>query len=146
MKKKTLIISIVTILTGGLFAGAGCRHHSMHCSAEKKAEWVTKKISRELDLTDEQKLKLNQIKDEFLAKKNELHGNRKEMLDAFLLQVNSSQIDEEKLNSLIAEKETKMIEMRKYLVSKFAEFHAVLTPEQRGKLAAKVSEFHEKCN
>lgn len=143
MKKKILITSFVSIITGSLIFAVGCRHHAMYCSADKKAEWVVKKISSELDLNEVQQQKLEQIKKELLERSDELHGIKQEISESVAEQVRSEKFDEDKMNALIADKETKMKEMREFLVSKLSEFHAVLNPQQRQKLADRILEFHE---
>jgi len=60
------------------------------------------------------------------------------------MQVKAENIDEEKLNALFAEKEMQFREMRTFLISKFTEFHEVLTANQRAELAEKMTKFKER--
>ena len=119
----------------------GCGFHGSH---EKKAEWILKKVSKTLDISKEQKKKLALIMDEVKAKHQDQVTSHNAMFDAFLEQVRSDQIDEEDLSKRLDEQHAKMDQMRPFVVSKIKEFHAMLTPEQREKLAEKMAEYHRK--
>lgn len=103
-----------------------------------------KKIAKELKLNEQQKVELEQIKDEILAKKAEFKINHQEIKNAVLSQVKSDTVDQAALNGLFEDKELEFKEMRAFLVDKFAEFHNILTPEQRLSLAEKMEKFHSK--
>jgi len=105
---------------------------------------VVKKISSELDLDDSQMAKLDVIKSEVLARQQSFSGIKSEVWDEVHQQLRSASIDEQKLNELFAGKETQFTEMRTFAVSKFAEFHAILTPEQRTTLAEKMTKMHDR--
>jgi Spy/CpxP family protein refolding chaperone len=138
-------IIILLILTGSLII-AGCGRHRFHrASPEKKAEWVVKKITKELDLDEQQQTKLNQIKTELLDKHKDFKGMHGELFSELRDQISSSQIDQDKLNTLFMEKEDQFREMHTFAISKFAEFHSMLTPEQRNKLVEHMDKFKEKC-
>lgn len=141
---KPLILIVLTILLTAAFM-AGCSRYQFHSkSPENKAEWIVKKISSELDLDDNQKAKLDKIKSEILAKHQNFGGMKSEIWNEVLSQVKTEKIDEEKLNALLTDKETQFREMHTFMVSKFVEFHAILTPEQRIELAEKMTKFKEK--
>ncbi len=132
--------SILLITIGSLFIVAGCKRLGHRgASAEKRAEWAVKKISSELDLNEDQKVLLNNIKDELLTKRKELKSMGDDLSDSLLAQVNEESIDPAELNSLFESKESQFTEMRSLMVEKFTEFHAALTPEQRTKMAEKLS-------
>lgn len=144
--KPSILIILVALLLLIVVFMTRCSSHRFHSqSPEKKAEWVVKKISNELNLDDNQKAKLNDIKSEFLTKHQSIGDMKSEIWDEMYKQVISEKIDEEKLNALFAEKETQFKDMRTFSISKFAEFHAMLTPEQRNELSEKMKKFKEKC-
>ena len=124
---------------------SGC-HRSCHrwSSPEGRADWVVKKISNELDLDASQKSKLDQIKAEVLSHKPNFAAWHDSLAGDFLTQLRSDKIDIEKVNSLLDDKEAKIKEFRVFLVNKFVEFHAILTPAQREKLATKLNEMKSK--
>jgi Spy/CpxP family protein refolding chaperone len=132
-------LPVLAITAGAIFL-SGChrRHCGWNASPEDKANHIAKKISKELDLTAEQKTKLDKIKADVLARKGEftaVHAGLKEIL---LGQIRSASVDQAKLNQGLEDREAKLKELRGFMVAEFAEFHAMLDPAQREKLAAKL--------
>lgn len=137
-----------TILFFGLLASifaAGCRSrdHAMSHS-DRQATWVVDKISDELDLTDAQKTVVNRITGEVLAKREDFKGLYMGAVDEILVQIKGDKVDQEALNSLFQEREQKFKELRSFVISKFADFHGTLTPEQRTKLAVRLEEYRKR--
>ena len=148
--KPFIIVLVLFVFILGTLLMCNCHRRSRHCffhaSPEKRANWIASKISKELKLNEEQKVKLNEIKTEFLAKKQEFKGSREEIFNAFTTQVKNDSFDQDALNQLFEAKELEMKEMRFFFISKLAEFHDVLEPEQRVKLAEKMNKFHKKMH
>jgi len=132
------LIKIFSITLIAIFAFSNCRHRSM----EQRAEWVVKKISSDLSLDDKQKAELQRIKKEILDKKKEL--DVKLIPEEIVEQVRVAQFDEAKVNKAFETSGIKRDQMRIFMVKKFSEFHAVLTPEQRNKLADRITELLKK--
>jgi len=143
--KPLFLIGLVLIIIASILFVFSCGrryHHRGHwMSTEKKAEWFVNRISKELDLHENQKTKLEQIKDELLAKKLEFKGTKAEIQDEIMSQIRNDSVDQEQLNEFFEDNETKLKDMRSFLVAKFAEFHSILTPEQKDKLAEKLEKF-----
>jgi Spy/CpxP family protein refolding chaperone len=145
-KKSKILIPIAVLSIVGGMALHGCRSHR-HCgSPEKNAERIVKKISRELDLNDQQKQKLDNIKDDILVKRNEFKGTREQIFNQILNQVESNKVDQEALKNMLESNEAKMKDMHGFLIEKFAEFHSILTPDQRTKLADKMKTMHDRIH
>lgn len=129
----------VAALTAGAMLMSGChKNHGCSRSPEDKAAWISKRIGKELDLTPEQKTKLDKIKGDILARKADfqsVHAGLKEMA---LGQIRSGSVDQAVINQGFDDREAKMKELRTFMVAEFAEFHAMLDPAQREKLAAKL--------
>jgi protein CpxP len=142
--KLFIILVVISVVA------AGCCHrfYRNHCmpSHKKAAQWIIKKLSKNLDLNEEQKKELNRIKDEISAKHQQLKSDHQEILNAVLLQIKNDKVDEAALNEIFDSKEEKIKEMRSFLIAKLAEFHSILTPAQRDKLAQHIKKYHDKCN
>lgn len=134
------LIKITSLSLIALLAIINCRHHSM----EQRAEWIVKKVSSELDLDDKQKTELQRIKKEILDKRKEL--DLKMIPEEIVDQIRLNQIDESKVNSAFETNGAKRDQMRIFMTKKFIEFHAVLTPEQRNKLADRITKLLKKHN
>jgi periplasmic protein CpxP/Spy len=130
---------LLAITAGALFL-SGC--HGRHCgwnsSPEKKADHIVKRISKELDLTPDQKTKLDKIKVDVLARKADFQSVHAGLREVFLTQLRSPKLDEAKLNQGLEDREAKMKELRGFLVTELAEFHAILDSTQREKLASRI--------
>lgn len=137
----------VLAVAAGAFLMAGCRHH--HCgwnaSPEEKAAKVTHRIAKELDLSDAQKSSLEAIKNDVLARKADFSSLKEGFHAEALAQIRAGSVDVDKLNADLSDREAKAKELRAFLVTKFAEFHAILEPAQREKLAARLEKHHKDC-
>lgn len=141
MKTGLVLVAILMVVSVLIMGGCSRHRHGHHGGDqhfEKAANHMVKKVSKKLDLNDDQKTNLEKIKVEILAKADELKlkGSMSAIHDEFTSQLRQDTIDQEKINSMLAGKEATMKEMRIFLVAKFAEFHATLTAEQKEKLAA----------
>mgnify|MGYP003597251757 CR=1 FL=1 len=114
-----------------------------HKSPEERAEWMAKKISKELDLNDAQKQVLNKIKDEIVAKHKAEKSNRDLQFAELTKLIRSETIDNKKLTELRQRHRAERETMEAMFVEKALELHKVLTPEQRNK-AADLLEKHMK--
>lgn len=128
MNRKLLVL--LAALVPFFFTSCGCWHRT----PEARAAWVVKRISSKLDLNKEQKAKLESIKDEILAKRKTWQSQGLSARNELLAQIRSDKIDQAKVRDIVGESAQKK-EMREFFIAKFAEFHAVLTPAQRAKLA-----------
>jgi periplasmic protein CpxP/Spy len=145
MVKKILMIFMGIIAVGGIFLAAGCGRRC--ATPEKRAEWIVDKIESKLDLSKEQVTEVNKIKDEILAKRDEFKGLHEGLYETMLKEIRSDKIDANSINQLFTAKETKFKELRSFMIAEAAKFHAILTPEQREKLAKEMEKHHkDRCN
>lgn len=104
-------------------------------SPEERAEWVTKRITKELDLNDSQKQTLGTIKEELLAKHKANKPTRDAEFQEMLTMVRADAIDKAKLADLKKRHVASREQMENLFLDKVTEFHKVLTPAQRTKAA-----------
>jgi protein CpxP len=138
MIRKTLIVALLVFFVGGVLFVSGCRHPGRGHHAAFMVDYV----SETLDLNDEQQAKLNEIKDEFVDKRLQMRADHRAMHDAFMVELQKDQIDPLALQDILAEHRAHMDEMMSLAISRFAEFHQMLTPEQKEKLVSKIEQFH----
>ncbi|EPG74509.1 putative lipoprotein [Leptospira fainei serovar Hurstbridge str. BUT 6] len=132
-----LVLGLATVLT------QGC-HHKWR-SPEKRAEFVVKKLKSELDLNESQAATLDKIKVDVLAKRKELKLQEGPFLPKEAVEeLRGDKLNVDKWNKYGQENEKKMGEFRAYFLKKAVEFHAILTPEQRNKLADLITKFQSK--
>jgi Spy/CpxP family protein refolding chaperone len=140
MVKKGITITLICAFISAALIFSGCRGHSPH----GKAEFMVDYIAETLDLNDQQKAQLDDIKEEFLAKAIEMHAKREAMHAELMAELRKAEIDQERMKALISQKHEQMAEMMDLAVVRLAEFHRTLTPDQKEKLVAKLEWFHEK--
>ncbi len=139
-KYKKLFAIIALFSLAGMNA---CRPWK-HKSPEERAEWMVKRISKELDLNDTQKQALNRIKDEFIAKHKADRPQMEAQFAALSDLVRSDTIDQAKLKDLRKKHQAHRESMENFFVEKAIEFHKVLTPEQRVKAADLMQKYFRK--
>ena len=137
MVKKGLYILMIGMLISGVALFSGCRRHSHG----HKAEFMVDYISETLDLNESQQAQLDQIKDELLAKAQQMHADKDSMHAELVAQLRSEEIDQVRVKAVIAEHRAQMDEIVDLVVLRMAEFHRTLTPAQKEKLISKIETF-----
>ncbi|MEM7181310.1 MAG: Spy/CpxP family protein refolding chaperone [Spirochaetota bacterium] len=138
MKKIFVILLISSISLGFL---SNCRRFK---TFEERVEWVTSKLSSKLDLDDEQKKALDKIKLDIIGKKDEIGLNRGKAMEEVIAEIKKDTFDKERVNTIFTSNQEKRDKMRRFFIDKMAEFHTVLRPEQREKLASLMQKFSHK--
>ena len=137
MVKKGLYLSLIAVLLISIAGFAGCRRHS----PENKAEFMVDYVAETLDLNDDQRAHLDEIKDEMLDKAIEMRADKKTMYLELVAQLRSEQIDQERLKAMAADHRIKMEKLIDLGIKRLAEFHATLSAVQREKAVAKLESF-----
>lgn len=140
MLKKGLTILTICVFVSAALIFTGCRAHSPH----GKAEFMVDYIAETLDLNDQQRAQLDDIKAEFLAKAGELHANREAMRAELMAELRKEEIDQQRIKALISQKREQMADMMDLAVDRLAEFHRTLSPDQKEKLVSKLEWFHSR--
>ncbi len=135
MKHISFFISACLIVVF-LASITGCRPRMPWStrSMDDRIEKITKMLSKKLDLTDEQKKHLNVIKDEIKEKLLDRKIHATKMLSAIQEEIRKDTLDRQRLEKLYEDRKQSGEDMYKFMLDKFAEFHATLTKEQRIKL------------
>ena len=129
---KRLLLVAGTIV---LLAAIGACRPWKHKSPEERAEWMSKRVAKELDLNDTQKQTLTRIKEELLAKHRAEKPRMEEQLADLNQLIRSESVDKAKLGDLRKKHQAHREAMEAFFIEKAVEFHKVLTAEQRNKAA-----------
>ncbi len=151
MDKKSLkSYFLICILVTTLIAFEGCDRRKFgfpprRFHPEKEADFLLERFARDLDLTEEQREKLNKIKDEILEERKENREKQreehKEFMDKIVSLVKSDKITKEQIYKILEIRDEKMKKMNNFLIDKLIEIHEMLTPEQREEIAEKLEAF-----
>ncbi len=143
MKKVVIIsVSIVCVALIGL-AIAGPGHGRWHHTPEEKVEFLKSKISEKLELTDAQKMTLNRIGEEILAEHDQMESRRDTFQSDFMETLKNDSVTPEELKALFETKKPVIDDLMQMAAEHIAEFHSVLTPEQRATLIAEIESHQE---
>ncbi len=140
-KSKRVLTRGLTVLALAVVAmGAmpACKH-----SPEERAVKVVKHVSRKLDLNEAQKAELEKLANEAATDFKSTRPQRAELAKEVEKQVLAEKADVTELRKLIDNHQTRRKEMMDKWLTKLADFHAKLTPEQKQK-AAELMKKHSK--
>lgn len=142
---RTIVIASVAMMVAltGIFAGCG-RHCFRHATPERRADHAVKMISRELDLNEAQRAKLGEIKTQVLAKFREMKAENAGMHQEVLAMLKSPSLSRDQLNRIAEKHEEGMRRLKPFIIDRIVEFHGMLTPEQKNKLAELAEKFHKR--
>lgn len=135
LKKSFLILFGVTLLGFGLTA---CGHHNM--GPEEKADWMVKKINKELELNDVQLAKLNTFKGKILQTHNDMHATKQQRHEQILELVQAPVLDQAQILGMLQKHTDDLNQSAPELVSALADVMDSLSVEQKEKLAQHLKE------
>lgn len=138
MTKKAVFIPLAGLIVLGLLTLAGCKHHGH----QKSAEFMVDYVSEVLDLTATQQADLNQIKEAFLEKAEQMHADRDAMKADILAQLEREEMDAAELKQIAARHRAQMDAFIDLGIDRLVAFHKTLTPVQKAKLVDKLEDFH----
>jgi protein CpxP len=133
-------LGLIAALAGtGAMAGVmtGCHGHG----PEGRAEWVTAKISSKLDLNDQQKAKLDEVKTAILDARKQHAADRVQGKEELKKLVLSDKLDAAQTKALLERRHQSMESNFDPIFAKVQAFHASLTPEQKQKAADVIDKF-----
>ena len=124
MKRLFLGVIALAIVAG---TSACNRHHS----AEEKGKWMVKMVSAKLDLTPDQKGKLEEVRKAFEAAHKSGEADRKSEFEAVKAQILGPKLDAAFAKDLIKKREAKIDQNFDPVFTKIQEFHASLSDRQK---------------
>jgi uncharacterized membrane protein len=143
MRGNKHIILIVALLTALLVLGVtGCCHKT----PEQRAERVVRHLITTLKLDAVQRAELEKMKEEFLVKRSEMIKRRQETMNDLKEMMMSPQLDQARLNTRMEKIQAHTSDLIRFISAKFAEFHDMLTPEQRSKLAEQMAKHAQRAH
>ncbi len=152
MKKRMLTIIGLTMAAFIGISMAGCHRGPWNndgppdrAELERRASYFKARIADKLELTESQKAELDRMVAELQAKHEELSSHRQEFKDQCLDLLKQDHLEAEDITRLIDTRRPDFEELLSLVAEKIAEFHNLLTPEQRAKLAANIESHAGGC-
>lgn len=142
MKKVIIIsVSVVSVVLIGLAVAGGRAWDGWHHTPEEKIAHVKAKIAEKLNLSETQKITLDRIAEDILVEHQEMAADRQTFKTRFMDTLRKERVDPQELKSLFDTKKPVIDSVMQMAAEHIAEFHGVLTPEQREILITEI-EFH----
>ena len=139
--QNTFRVVVGTLVLAGALVGAGCHRH--HTPSER-ADWMTGKIAKHLDLDDQQKAKLAVVKDEVIAARAESQQEHRVIMEDVIAQVQSDRMDQSKIARLIERQQAGQARLMQRVLPKVAEWHATLRPDQKAEAVEHLRKWMER--
>lgn len=139
MKKVIIIsVSVVCVALIGLAIAGGPAGGGWHRSPEEKIDYLKYKMADKLELNEMQKTTLDRIAEELLAEHSQWSGDRETFKASFMETLAKESVSPEEIEALFETRRPAFKEMLDLVAGHIAEFHSVLTPEQRTILIAEM--------
>lgn len=138
MKIALILISILAI--GALVIG-GCAHR--YKTPEQRADYFMQKITKKLDLNDEQKARLDIIKDEMLAVRKEMQSKREESRDTVRDLLNAPRLDQDTAVAIVNGHVKDISVQAPRIIAALGGFWDSLNPEQQAMVREKMEKHFE---
>lgn len=153
---KITIMAIVGLVSVGLIGlvFAGCHPRGGggrffgppgYWTPEKKVNYIKEKITEKLDLSEDQISTLDRIGNEMMAKREQMQTEREAFRSQFMDELRKESVDPAALKSLFQSKLPVIEDFMSMAAENIAEFHSILTPEQREKLVSEIESHHNRC-
>ncbi len=124
---KTLLLTVGILLAGTTLVGFGA--HTMH--GEDHLQWLTEKVSRELDLGTDQVARLDTVKQRLIAARERMHQDHEQRQQQILTLLAAPTLDQESVLAIVRDKTGTVNELAPEVVAALADFYASLDDAQR---------------
>ena len=142
MRKSQIMMAVAVIALAATFLGlSGCNRHR---SPEERIARNLDYVGYFLDLTEQQRGKLDEVKNEILQARRAMRDERQAMLNEVITQVGSDRINQESMLDLFDQHYALMRQAGPQVIAKVSELHATLTPEQKAEAVERLAWFKEK--
>ncbi len=136
MKKRILILSAVgLIVLGTAFAVGASKNHSGWCGSHGGGQGKIDRIAEKLNLNGSQKDKLQEVQESFLEVRQAISQARGQTFEEVLDLVSSDTLDQNQVQGIVKRHQSIVEDFTPKVTAKIADFHAMLTPEQKSRAA-----------
>lgn len=136
MKKRILILSTVgLVVLGTAFAVGASKNHSGWCGSHDGGQRKIDRIAEKLDLNETQKAKLQGVQESLQEARQAMSQARVQTFDEVLDLVSSDTLDQSRVQGIVKRHQAIVEDFTPTVTAKIADFHAVLTPEQKSRAA-----------
>jgi Spy/CpxP family protein refolding chaperone len=134
--KKGIVIA-VGALAGLVLLGGFAASRMGHGGPERAYEHISKRVNALLDevkATDEQRARVNQIKDQLLKEGVQVKQSERQLMQELLSKWDASQVDAAEVHTLIDQRVEGHRAFAQKMADALIQIHDILTPDQRAQL------------
>ena len=139
-KKKLLLIPTLLIFSLSAFGLTACNHPD---TPKEKADWVVHKISKSIDLREDQIAKLDDVKNEMMKHHKEHKAKKAVFIDNLIAEIQKPSIDPNFFMGLVNQFKSDFEHSSPPIIAKMVTFHESLTVEQKTKLVEMIKKHHQ---
>lgn len=143
--KKTIIITIGIVMVALIGLAVAGPHWYGSKSAEDRIDYVKHRITKTLALDETQVATLDRIAEDFLAEHDRMQIRRGDFKARLFEVLNRDSVTPEELTRLFEEKKPDIDRLMQLAAGRIAEFHSILTPEQRTRFITELENHHRGC-
>jgi Spy/CpxP family protein refolding chaperone len=134
-KQRVSVLIVAFVVLGILSA---CKH-----SPEERLDKGVSRITKDLNITPDQKNEIDQYKKEGVADLREMKKGRLNILTEIENELTTGKSDPERIKQLYHEQSVKRDELMNKWIEKLAHFQETLSPDQKHQLLVKVKKIKE---
>ena len=130
-KTRVLWITLPLVVVLGVgAAAAGYKHYGGHHNPER----MVQRISERLELTQEQRQKLDAVKEALVSSRQEMRQQRTQTINRLIDEVKKPMLDEGRIMKLVDERKTQFEGILPRIIEPVIAFHSSLNEQQRQKI------------
>jgi len=143
-KKKYYILGLIIFFLIAGITGVNFAQKMKHMHDGGPLFFMMNKVTKDLNLTEQQKADIDKIKEEIKAKRQSMKKDRGSKMDDFANVFKQDKLDKETLKSLEQKHDADRQEMKDFMMDELIKFHDILTPDQRNQVVEKMKEMRQK--
>jgi hypothetical protein len=125
-------------------SAAGC--NPAKGGPEKLSNHIIDFVTRRLDLNDEQRLDLENVRNKMLAVRRETQSEHDALAAAWMAEIRKEKMNPQRMMQLIEQRHALVERNAPRVLGEVVLFHQSLTPEQRERIATRIGEMREWAN
>jgi Spy/CpxP family protein refolding chaperone len=106
--------------------------------------FMMEKITKDLNLTDQQKTDIDKIREEIKTKMESRKKDTQSGMDDFANAFKQDKLDKETLKAIEQNRESDRQDMKDFMMDELIKFHDILTPDQRNQVVEKMKKMKDK--
>ena len=140
---KTLLVVLIVLAVVSISSLAYAHYRGFWGGVEGRADWLTERVSRRLELDDQQRQQLGQLRDKMVELAGQMRSERPQHIEQAQQLLETPQLDRQQAYRLWEEKHAWLAVAGPALIDAFADFSDSLNQAQREELQQMIRQHRE---